>query len=112
MTPAVHNFDIYKGAKWEHTFTLKVSGTTTPINLTGLGPFVFTVKELNCDKLLFNATVTSAYDATGVLAIVISSTQSDTLRSGTQVRYGLRDNLNNPYMVGNLQVKFFAPDPV
>jgi hypothetical protein len=111
MTPANHNFDIFKGAKWGHTLTLKVSGTQTPVDLTGLGPFVLTVKHPTRDEVLFNATVTSDYDDTGILAVAISSTQSDTLTIGTKPRYGLRDAENNPYMTGLLNVKYFAPDP-
>jgi hypothetical protein len=111
MTPATRNFDIYQGAKWEHTFTFKVSGTETPIDLTGLGPFVFTVKKSRSDDLYFNATVTSDYDDTGVVTVTISAEDSARLPLSPAVRYGFRDALNNPYMVGELVVKFFAPEP-
>jgi hypothetical protein len=111
MTPAVFNFDIYKGAKWEHTLTFKVSGTTTPINLSGLGPFVFTVTKPNTDTPIFDATITSNYDATGVMTVTIPSSLTDSLFVSQQVRYGLRDAQNNPYMVGVLTVKYFSPNP-
>jgi hypothetical protein len=110
MTPSRKNFDIYKGAKWSHTLTFKVSGTNTPVNLTGLGPFVFTVKKPRKDENLFNAVVTSAYDNTGVIEVTISSLNSDSLIVGTQYPYGLRDALDNPYMVGFLDAKYFPPE--
>jgi hypothetical protein len=110
MTPANKNFDIYKGAKWEHTFTLKSSGTNTPLDLTGLGPFVFTVKKPRKDESLFNATITSLYNSTGVVKVTITSTNSDSLIVGTQYPYGMRDALDNPYMVGFLDTKYFAPE--
>lgn len=111
MTPATRNFDIYKGAKWGHTFTFLQSGTTDPFDLTGRGPFVFTVKKPNTDQTIFEATVTSDYDDTGAMSVEISSDQSDRLAIGSQVRYGLRDAQDNPYMVGVLNVKYFAPEP-
>jgi hypothetical protein len=110
MTPANKNFDIYKGAKWSHTFTLKVSGTNTSVNLTGLGPFVFTVKKPRKDETLFDATIVSSYNSTGVMEITISSANSDALIAGTQYPYGLRDKFDNPYMVGLLDAKYFAPE--
>lgn len=112
MTPATRNFDIYKGAKWSHTFRFLQSGTITPINLDGLTPMVFTVKKPNTDETMFNATVVVATPSSGVAVVTISSAQSDLLPIGAKVRYGLRDNLDNPYMVGVLDVKYFAPEPV
>jgi hypothetical protein len=112
MTPATRNFNIYKGAKWSYTFSFLQSGTTTPVNLSGSVPMVFTVKKPNTDETIFNATVTVATPANGVAVVTISGAQSDLLPVGAKVRYGLRDNLNNPYMVGFLEVKYFAPEPV
>lgn len=112
MTPATQNFDIYKGAKWSYTFSFLQAGTTTPVNLTGLVPMVFTAKKQNTDQTLFEAEVTVATPANGVVQVTISSDQSNLLVVGSQVQYGLRDSQNNPYMVGVLNVKYFAPEPV
>lgn len=111
MTPATQNFDIYKGARWEHTLTFKETGTGTPIDLTGRTPFVLTIKKARTDETLFNGTATVTTPASGVVVVLITSAQSDTLSEGAQVRYGLRDAQNNPYMVGLLNVKYFAPEP-
>jgi hypothetical protein len=114
MTPATLSPDdlpIYKGAQWAHTFSLKQTGTNTPVDLTGLGPFVLTVKRPSNDSVLVQGTVAFVGSATlGQLSVLLTAAQTDLCPIGT-VRIGLRDRVNNPYVEGVCNVRFFAPDP-
>lgn len=110
MTPGVLNIPISRRGKWSHAFALVVTATDTPVDLTGLGPFVCEVRSLRKDSLLATATVTSAYDATGVITITLTAAQTATLPLG-KVRMGVRDSQDNPYMEGTPEVVWFTPTP-
>ena len=110
MTPGKFIIPFFKGAKWEHTFRFLVTGTATPVNLTGLGPFVMEVKNLSDSTVLATATATSAYDATGEVVFSLIAAQTLTFPIG-RVKVGIRDNLNNPYAQGRPDVLEFTPDP-
>jgi hypothetical protein len=112
MTPGTLSIPIYRGAKWEHTLLLKDSSTGLPLDLTGLGPFVFQIKPLQGNyETVPVVTVTSSYDATGL--ITISLTAAETLLiTPMNIRAGMRDNFNNPYIECVLPVFDFTPDPI
>ena len=109
MTPGELNIPIYRGAKWSFAYAFVVVGTDTPLDLTGLGPFVCQVKDPRGDRVLATATVTSDYDATGIVTITLSSTQTRALPLG-YVRMGLRDKEDNSYLEGTPEVKWFTPN--
>ena len=108
MTPGVLTVPISKGAKYNFTFNLVEPTTRDPIDLTGLGPFVCEVKSFAGNRLLVTATVTSAYDATGQITITMNAAQTATLPLG-QVRMGVRDDDDEPYMEGTPEVVWFTP---
>ena len=109
-TPGPLNAPIYKGAKYEHTLTFYVKGTATPVNLTGLGPFVCTVSHPKRDTILATFTVTETNLAAGQITVTGLPAQTDELDEGT-VRLGIRDVQGNPYVANSVPVLFFSPDP-
>lgn len=110
MTPGDLDLPIYRGARWSFAFAFVVTATDTPLDLTGLGPFVCQIKDPRADRLLATATVTSDYDDTGIVTITLSATQTRALPLG-KVRLGLRDAENNAYLEYMPEVKFFSPNP-
>ena len=113
MTPAnlsKQDLPIFKGAQWSHTFTFYQAGTQTPVNLTGLAPFVCSVKRTNSDTLLANASVVIDDPLTGSILITLTAEQTDEFRVDA-VRLGIRDAVNNPYAEGTIAVENFTPDP-
>lgn len=108
MTPGVLNIPISRGAKWQFQFAFVDPETGDPIDLTGLGPFVCEVKAPTADRLLVTPTVTSDYDATGLITITMEAAQTITLPVG-KVRMGVRDNQDNPYLEGAPEVVWFTP---
>lgn len=110
MTTGALNIPISRRAKWSFAFLFVVTGTNTPLDLTGLGPFVCQVRSLRKDQLLATATVTSAYDNTGIVTITLSAAQTATLPLG-KVRMGLRDSQDNAYLEGTPEVVWFTPTP-
>lgn len=110
MTPNVLTAPIYKGAKYEHLLTFYVKGTTTRVNLTGLGPFVCVFGSVNTEEVLLDLTVTEINLATGQLQITALGADTEELPLGP-VRLGLRDAQNNPYVACVIQVLPFSPPP-
>jgi hypothetical protein len=108
MTPGILDIPIYKGAKWEHVLSFKVKGTQTPVDLTGLSPFVLTASHPKKDLVLVTGTVTDTDLAAGEITILFSAEQTDSLDLGI-VRIGLRDAANNPYLANPVCVEFFSP---
>lgn len=108
MTPGELNIPIYRGAKWQFAFQFMITDTETPMDLTGLGPFVCEIRDPRGDRLLATPTVTSDYDDNGTITITISSAQSIVLPLG-KVRMGVRDALDNSYLEGMPEVKWFTP---
>jgi len=111
MTPGELTTPIYRGAKWAHTFTFLQSGTSTPVDLTGLTPLVMEFRD-KTGSLITSATVTVATPSSGVVAVSLTAVQTQLFRLGVGiVRAGIRDALNNPYAEGTLDVKYFTPTP-
>lgn len=110
MTPGDLDLPIYRGAKWSFAFAFVVVATDTPLDLTGLGPFVCEVKDPRRDSVLATATVTSDYDATGIVTVTLTAAQTRSLPVG-KVRMGIRDAENNPYLEWTPEVKWFTPNP-
>lgn len=112
MTPGTLKSPIYKGAQYQHTLTIYTKGTNTPVNLTGLTPFVFTVSHPNRDAVLATFTVTHPGTdlVNGRLTVTGLPTQTEGLKLGP-VRIGLRDVQGNPYIASTVDVLFFSPDP-
>lgn len=101
---------IYRGAKWSFDFLILVEGTDTPVNLTGLGPFVCEVKDFQRDRVIATATITSNYDSTGLINVTLTPEQTRALPLG-QVRMGMRDAEGNPFFEGSPEVLWFTPNP-
>lgn len=108
MTPGDLTIPISRGAKWSFAFAFVVESTGLPLDLTGLGPFVCEVKAINADRLLATATISSSYDATGIVTIILSMEQTYGLPLG-KVRMGLRDAEGNAYLEGTPEVVWFTP---
>jgi hypothetical protein len=114
MTPADitdnENFIIYQGAKWDHTVTFTQTDGGDPVDLSGR---TFSIAIAHPTKNLQLATGAASFvtDGTdGQLAIGFTAAQTDKLALGT-VRIGLRDDLNNAYIVGTLPVEYFPLNP-
>lgn len=114
MTPADitgnADFTIYKGAKWEHTLTFTETATGDPLDLTDLDTFVITLSNPNSNTVLANGTVVNTNLAGGIITVSFTAAQTLALALGS-VRIGLRDALNNAYIVGIVAVKPFSPTP-
>lgn len=110
MTPGTFNVPIYKGAKFEHLLTFRDKVTGTPIDLTGLNPFVFTISHPSRDKELITVTATNTDLDAGQITVTVPATSTNRVDLG-QVRVGLRDVQGNPYLQGTVPVLFFSPDP-
>jgi hypothetical protein len=113
MTPHIltpNELPIYQGAKWSHTLTITQAGTTTPVDLTGLGPFVMEIRRVTGNGLLVSPTCTVATPANGQIAVLLTAAQTEVLPLGS-VRVGLRDAQNNPYIEGETEVRRFTPNP-
>jgi len=111
MTPGTLNIPIYRGAAWRHTLRFLQSGTTTPLDLSGLGPFVMQFSDTS-GRILASATVTVDTPSSGIMDIALTATQTQLFPIGSgMVRVGIRDSLNNPYAQGNLDVIQFTPRP-
>lgn len=108
MKPGKLGAPVYKRAKFEHRLILKQKGTTTPLDLTGLGPFVATLNHPTQDKVIATGTITSDYDDTGVLTFSFTAAQTDLLKLGT-CRFGLRDAVNNLYIQEEIPVLYASP---
>lgn len=110
MTPGAPQTDlpISRGARWTFTFLLVETGTTDPVDLTGLGPFVCEIKDPRSDRVLATPTVTSDYDDTGRITITIEPEDTLALPLG-KVRFGVRDAEFNPYIEYMPEVKWFTP---
>lgn len=111
MTPGEpQDVPIFRGARWSFDFLFVVVATDDPLDLSGLGPFVCEVKDVRADRILITPTVTSDYDATGVINITMTPEQTRSLPLG-YVRIGLRDNFGNPFLEWMPEVKWFTPNP-
>ena len=113
MTPHIltsNELPIYQGAKWEHTLSLVVTGTTTAVNLTGLTPMKCEIRRVKDNRLLATPTCTVATPANGQIVVAMTAAVTNALPLGI-VRMGLRDAVNNPYLEGETEVRLFTPDP-
>ena len=108
MTPGDLSIPIYRGARWSFAFKFVVVSTDDPLDLTGLGPFVCEIKDPRANRLLVTPTVTSDYDATGIITVTITPEDTLTLPLGN-VRMGVRDVEGNSYLEGSPEVAWFTP---
>ena len=114
MTPVnitgIPDLAIYQGARWYHTLTLLQTGTTTPVDLSGK-TFALEFRHPSRDTLLFSGAIAFVTDGTdGKITVLATAAQTNTLTKG-KVRCGMRDNLNDPYLEGEIAVLPFTPDP-
>ena len=109
MTPGELTIPISRGAKWSFEFAFVTDDDAEdPVDLTGLGPFVCEVKAINANRLLATATVTSDYDATGIVTVTLSAAQTLALPLGF-VRMGMKDVEDSPLFEGTPEVAWFTP---
>ena len=114
MTPADitgnASLAIYQGAKWEHVITFTETNGGAALDRTG---YTFSLEFFHPTRktLLFEGSAELTTDGSdGKVTLLATAAQTDDLSLG-QVWVGLRDHLNNPYMVGILNVKYFPNDP-
>lgn len=101
---------MYRGAKFSMRFSCFAADKVTPLNLTGLGPFVMEVRRRSRAPLLLSLTFTATNLAQGKFQFVAESGQTDTLPIG-QARYGIRDALDNLYAEGIMDISAATPEP-
>ena len=117
MTPATTPLTFHRGAKWSQTITFYQSGTETPVNLTGLGPFVMEIRKKKGGPLLLSFTYTATDLANGQINFTVTAAQTATLPQPTDfdrpvvAYYGIRDAQNNPYASAIAYIKDFVPNP-
>jgi hypothetical protein len=114
FTEASDELAIYRGARWAQTFTYTEKITGNPVDLTSYLPFLMSIKHADKGTLLFNVTIDSTNAATGVLLMSLTAVQTGdaTMTSLKKVRIGMRDNANNPWGEGIVEVLPFTPTPV
>lgn len=108
-TPAVTApFAVYRGAKFEHLLTVLQKGTDTPVNLTGLSPFVCEFVHPTKDTVLTTLTVTNTDLADGEITVTATAAQTEVLPAGIgAVRIRLKDAQDNPYIAATIPVESF-----
>jgi len=100
----------YKGTRWAHTLTLKNRSDKSPVDLTGVGPFTFTITPMKSKTIIGTGTATVDADPeTGKIYLVVGTSVTDDLPEG-EVRVGLRSANDDPYIVGVCAVRYFPPD--
>jgi hypothetical protein len=117
MTPATTTLKIFRGSKWDNEIRFYQTGTTTPLNLTGLEPFVMEIRRKQG----------SPYSCHSPTRLLISRTDGSGSRQ-PQRRHSLYRNLlqhrtpfshvtasgtplNNPYAEAVMEIHPFTPDP-
>lgn len=109
MTPGkLINLPFFQGAKWSFAFRFVVTDTDTPLDLTGLGPFVCKVEAFATNTQLATAEIVSDYDNEGTITVTFTPAQTITFPLG-EVGIGVRDAFGNPYLEGYCEVNKFAP---
>lgn len=113
MTPGTHNITVYRGARFSETLNLIANdGTETPLDLTGLGPFVAECRDRSRSPLIFAFTCTSVDLPNGEVGIAVEAVTTDaiTLPLPHTSRWGLRDALGNYYVIGDCQLEGAIPE--
>ena len=117
MTPSNTTLKIYRGAKWDHEIRFYQSGTSTPVDLNGLDPFVMEIRKKQGGPLLLSPTYTEVDLTNGRIQFTALADDTLTLpepanpQSPIMARYGIRDSLNNPYAEGTMEIYSFTPNP-
>jgi hypothetical protein len=112
MTPYTlqpEDFPIYRGAKWQHVLEMQ-SPDGSPLNLTGLGPFVLEFERGNGSSLGSATCTVDADPETGFVTVLLTAAQTLALPLG-DIHAGMRDASNNPYFQGTIPVRDFTPTP-
>lgn len=110
MTPGIFDIPFFQGATWNQTLEFIDEVTDLPYDLTGLGPFVMTIKDKDGNELA-SATGTGDYDNDGLVNFSIDSSVTINFPLGT-VYVGIVDDNMEPYMVGAPKVLKFAYPPL
>jgi hypothetical protein len=109
MTPGPFEIPFYQGATWNQTLEFTDEETGTPFDLTGLGPFVMTVKDKD-GNVLSQVDGTGDYTDDGLVEFTIDHTVTASFQLGT-VYVGVVDANVLPYLSGNPKVfRFSAPE--
>lgn len=117
MTPATTTLKIFRGAKWDHEIHFLQTGTDTPVNLTGLAPFVMEIRRKQGSALLLSLTYTAVSLANGQIRFTATAAQTLSLPEPVSpqqplfARYGIRDSQNNPYAEAIMEIHPFTPAP-
>ena len=117
MNPATTTLQFHRGAKWSQTITFYQSGTATPVNLTGLGPFVMEIRRKKGGPLLLSFTYTATSLANGQITFSATAAQTEGLPKPPSADkplvafYGIRDAQNNLYANGPAHIFDAIPDP-
>ena len=110
MTPGPFEIPFYQGATWSYSLEFVDEDTEVPYDLTGLGPFVMTVRDKD-GTILSETNSVGPYDATGIISFEVDSSVTALYTLGT-VYVGIVDNNMEPYAVGTPKVlRFSAPAP-
>lgn len=117
MTPATTTLKIFRGSKWDNEIHFYQTGTTTPVNLTGLAPFVMEIRRKQGSTLLLSPTYTAVDLVNGKIRFTATAAQTLALpeppsaQNPIFARYGIRDAHNNPYAEAVMEIHPFTPDP-
>lgn len=116
-TPADTPLTFYRGAAWGHIFSFFQEGTDTPVDLTGLGPFVLEVRKEQDGPLLLSATYSAIDLVNGQIQLTATATQTLALpkpvspRNPVVLRYAIRDGTNAAYAEAPAYVYPFTAAP-
>jgi hypothetical protein len=103
MTAGKHNIEIPRGGKFSEQLSFVATGTSTPINLTGLSPFVAHVRERSRGPLILALTVTDTNLSGGVLTITADAADTEDLRL-CNAYWDLLDADGNRYVKGRADI--------
>lgn len=114
MTPGTYNITIYRGMKFSDTLEfVSDDGLDTPLDLTGLGPFVGEVRARSRGPLIFTIDIDETELAAGKLTISIDPAVTDAveLKLPYTAKLGIRDAEGNYYAIGDAQIEGAIPTP-
>ena len=109
MLPGTHNITIYRGASYGETLDF-IQPDGSPVDLTGLSPFLAEIRVGSRQPLVLALTVTDVDLENGKIRLSAEYTDTEALALETY-RWGLLDNQKNLFVLGAVTIEPMIPNP-
>jgi hypothetical protein len=110
MTPSNQALKMNRGARLALRFSCFAADSETPLDLSGLGPFVMEIRRRSRAPLLLSPTFVEVDMTQGIFEF-ISEAEDTSILPVCQARYGIRDALDNLYADGIMDILPATPNP-